>query len=240
MWPLDLPAREVLKLSGDSVIPWATFDPDWYVRTYADAVQAVGSDDAAGLLRYYLETGQGLGHSPNIFFDETWHRKRYPGVAAAIANGDYASAFDAYCRRGSLDRSPHWLFDETDYRDRYPDLTAEILAESGLVNRYHHYLDHGSHEDRLGHVLFDPVVYLSNFAADDQSAIREGGVFQHYLQRTEAAKEELQVSLYFDPAWYVRRYPWIARCHRFTAFPEWLHAFSALRRAGIAVSECFD
>jgi len=211
MWPLDLPAREVLKLPGDSVIPWATFDPAWYARSYADVVQRAGSDDPAGLLRYYLETGQGLGHSPNIFFDETWHRKRYPGVAKAIANGEYASAFDAYCRRGSLDRSPHWLFDEPGYRDRYPDLTTEVLAGSELVNRYHHYLEHGSHEDRVGHVLFDPLLYLSNFAAKDQSAIREGGVFQHYLQRIETAEAELPVSLYFDPAWYVRRYPQVAK-----------------------------
>ncbi len=211
MWPLDLPARDVLKLPGDSVLPWATFNPIWYARRYADALQQVGVDDAARLLRYYLETGQGLGHSPNIFFDETWHRERYPGVAKAIENGDYASAFDAYCRRGCLDRSPHWLFDEPGYRDRYPDLSAEVLANSNLVNRYHHYLSHGSHEDRIGHILFDPMVYLSNFAAEDQFAIRERGVFQHYLQRMEAAEEELPTSLYFDPAWYVRRYPQVAQ-----------------------------
>jgi hypothetical protein len=34
MWPLDLPAREVLKLPGEAEIPWAEFDPVWYRRTY--------------------------------------------------------------------------------------------------------------------------------------------------------------------------------------------------------------
>ncbi|MBS0644924.1 MAG: glycosyltransferase [Acetobacteraceae bacterium] len=210
-WPLDLPAREVLKLPADATIPWAVFDPDWYARTYPDDAEAAGTRDPAALLDHYLQIGQRQGHSPNLFFDEAWHRLRYPAIARGVERGDFASAFDAYCRRGCLDRSPHWLFDELAYRDRYPDLTVDILRDGKLVNRYHHYLTHGSHEDRIGHLLFDPAIYLANFAAEDVTAIREGGVFQHYLQRIDARADELPTSLYFDPAWYVRRYPQVAR-----------------------------
>lgn len=210
-WPLDLPARDVLKLTEEATIPWAVFDAGWYARTYPDAAEAAGTDDPAALLQHYLRNGQRQGHSPNLFFDETWHRRHYPTIARGVERGDFASAFDAYCRRGCLDRSPHWLFDELAYRDRYPDLTTDVLRDGRLANRYHHYLAHGSHEDRIGHLLFDPAVYLSNFAAADAQAIRDGGVFQHYLHRIDSGAEEFPTSLYFDPAWYVRRYPQVAR-----------------------------
>ena len=128
-----------------------------------------------------------------------------------MAAGHWRSAFDAYCRRGALDRSAHWLFDELAYRDRYPDLTNEVLAEFGIFNGYDHYLRHGVEEDRIGHLLFDPNIYLSHFDPADIAAIRENGVFQHYLNRIESAEPELRTSIYFDPAWYLNRYPDVAR-----------------------------
>jgi GT2 family glycosyltransferase/glycosyltransferase involved in cell wall biosynthesis len=211
MWPLDLPAREVLKLPGDTVIPWAVMDTGWYLRSHPDVVGIVGDDDPSGVLKYYLEIGQKQGHSPNRLFDETWHRLRYPHIAERVEAGHWRSAFDAYCRRGALDRSPHWLFDELGYRDRYQDLSPRVLAEYEMHNGYDHYLRHGSHEDRIGHVLFDPAVYLSHFDPADIDAIRAEGVFQHYLRRIESAEPELRTSIYFDPDWYHRRYPEVSR-----------------------------
>jgi GT2 family glycosyltransferase len=211
MWPLDLPAREVLKLPGETVIPWAVFDWQWYLRSYLDVASIIGDDDPSAVLGYYVELGQRLGHSPNRFFDEQWHRHTYLQIAERVVAGDWSSAFDAYCRRGALDRSPHWLFDELGYRDRYPDLTNRVLEEFGLFNGYDHYLRHGGLEDRVGHVLFDPHVYLANFDPADVAAIRENGVFQHYLNRIESDEPELRTSIYFDPVWYVKRYPEVAR-----------------------------
>ncbi len=211
MWPLDLPAREVLKPPCDTAIAWAEFDWQWYLRTYPAVATIVGDDDPAAVLEYYVELGQRQGHSPNRMFDEQWHRRMYPQIAEKVASGHWRSAFDAYCRRGALDRSPHWLFEERGYRDRYPDLTNDVLAESQIVNGYDHYLRHGSREDRVGHVLFDPDVYLSNFDAADVAAIRQNGVFQHYLNRIESGEPELRTSIYFDPEWYVKRYPEVAR-----------------------------
>jgi glycosyltransferase involved in cell wall biosynthesis len=211
MWPLDLPAHEVLKLPGETIIPWAVFDANWYLRTYPDTASIADMDDPRDVLRFYLEVGQGRRHSPNRMFDERWHRLAYPQIAERVMEGDYLSAFDAYCRRGALDRSAHWLFDELAYRARYPDLTNDVLAGIGIFNGYDHYLRHGVEEDRIGHPLFDPDIYLSHFAAADVAAIRRSGVFQHYLNRIESNEPELPTSIYFDPIWYVKRYPEVAR-----------------------------
>lgn len=215
MWPLDLPARDVLRLPGGKGIPWAVFDPAWYVATYGSAE---GDNDPASVLGFYLEVGQRLGHSPNRMFDEQWHRLAYPAIAAGVAAGDFASAFDAYCRRGCRDRSAHWLFDELAYRDRYQDLTDDILNGAEIANGYDHYLRHGVEEDRVGHALFDPATFLSQFDHRDQAAIRAYGVFQHYLARIERGGPDLRTSIYFDPEWYLQRYPDVARA---IAAGEW-------------------
>ena len=206
MWPLDLPAREVLRLPGHTAIRWAVFDAAWYCSTYPDAA----NHDPAAALEHYLAVGQGLGHAPNRLFDEMWHRRMYPAIAWGIVAGDFASAFDAYCRHGCLDRSPHWLFDELAYRNRYPDLTNEMLSKAEIANGYDHYLRHGIEEDRTGHFLFDSKTYLAQFDARDSVAIREAGVFPHYLRRIDSGEPELRTSVYFDPDWYLRRYPAVA------------------------------
>jgi len=197
----------VLRLPGETTVAWAVFDADWYRRTYP----AAPNGTPAALLAFYIDHGQALGHSPNRLFDEAWHRTRYPSVAAAVTDGEYTSAFDAYCRRGGCDRSAHWLFDELFYRHRHPDLTDTVLANANLANGFDHYLRHGVEEDRSGHLLFDAQTYLDNFDPIDAQAIRRSGVFQHYVARIETAEPELRTSLYFDHAWYLRRYPEVAR-----------------------------
>ena len=84
MWPLDLPARDVLKLPGETPIRWAVFDWRWYLRSYPEVVGVVGDDDPSDVLEYYLERGQQLGHSPNRMFDERWHRRMYPQMGKGL------------------------------------------------------------------------------------------------------------------------------------------------------------
>ncbi len=151
-----LPAREMLKLPGQTTIAWAVFDATWYLATYPDVRAELSGIDDAAVLRFYLEHGQSRGHSPNIWFDEAWHLTAHPGAAAAVRDGHAESGFDAYCRDGFRFRAPHWLFQETPYRQRYPDLRDEVLATDGNVNGYDHFLKHGSREGRIGHILFDP------------------------------------------------------------------------------------
>ena len=199
---IDLPARLVLKLPGQTDIAWAVFDSAWYLAHHRDACHVLDGASPEQALAYYLTQGQQAGHSPNMFFDEAWHRRSYPAIAEAIAAGVYESAFDAYCRGGS-DRAAHWLFDETQYRRRYPDLSEAALVACGAVNGYDHFLRHGDREGRVGHTLFDPAFYAAAFAPDRP--------FQHYLAGLWEGRLEQPTSVYFDPAWYLAQYPDVAR-----------------------------
>ena len=176
-----LPAREMLKLPGETGIAWAVFDASWYLVAHPDARTELVGADAAAVLRFYLEHGQRRGHSPNVWFDEAWHLKMYPGPAAAVRDGHAESGFDTYCRAGYRFRSPHWLFQERAYRQRHPDLREDALATDGHVNGYDHFLRHGSREGRIGHTLFDPTVYRAQLDADEQRKADAVGGYLHYL-----------------------------------------------------------
>jgi O-antigen biosynthesis protein len=210
MWPLNLPARQFLKLPGATSVGWAVFDADWYRATYAADTAGLAEASAGAVLAFYFETGQGLGHSPNMLFDEAWHRRAYPGMAGVVDAGRFPSTFDGYCRGGCLERSPHWLFDEIDYRRRNPELTDASLAGQGLVNGYDHYLWRGNAEGRIGHPLFDPAVYLAQLPPDEAAAAAADGPFWHFLRRVERRGPDVRTSIYFDPAWYRERYPAVA------------------------------
>ena len=225
MWPLDQQAHEVLKLPGETSTPWAVFDCVWYLHSYPEVAAIVGDDDPRAVLTHYLRQGQTQGHSPNQLFDEQWHRLRYPRIVDRIVAGHCKSAFDAYCRRGALDRSAHWLFDELAYRDRYPDLTDEAIAGFEMFNGYDHYLRHGSKEGRVGHVLFDPELYLAQFDPAEAAEISRHSAFQHYLDRIDSDEPEPRTSVYFDPAWYLTRYPDVARCIQAKRWKSALHHY---------------
>jgi hypothetical protein len=182
------------------------FDADWYRSRYPDAPGGSAED----VLEWHLTHGQRLGHSPNRYFDETWQRQAWPGIIALIEAGSVASAFDAWCRGPHATRAPHWLFDPREYRTRYPALTDEVLAETGFINRYHHYLRFGAAEGRIGHALFDPAVYLTNLDPVEAEAAA-GMPFAHYLLGLETGATERRTSLLFDPDWYRDRYPDAAR-----------------------------
>ena len=69
---LNKPACDVLRLPGSTSIQWAVFDAEWYRATYADATAHLAGAPAEAVLAFYIATGQSLGHSPNMLFDETW------------------------------------------------------------------------------------------------------------------------------------------------------------------------
>jgi hypothetical protein len=186
--------------------PWAVFDPDWYRTQYPDAPN--GSADT--LLEWHLTRGQTLGHSPNRFFDEAWQRQTWPGILALIEAHSVASAFDAWCLGPHATRPPHWLFNPREYRVRYPALTDEALVEHRLINQYHHYLQFGAAEGRIGHALFVPAIYLAELTAAEAEAAA-AMPFRHYLHGLENGAPERRTSLLFDPVWYRERYPEAAR-----------------------------
>ena len=210
MLPFDMPARDALRLPGETTISWAIFDPLWYRLAYPEATAQLPDMPDRALLDYYLEIGQRLGHSPNRYFNEAWHRRAYPGIAKAVADGQFPSAFDAYCRTGNKDRAPHWMFDELYYRRRYADLTNDVLTEAGLANGYDHFLRHGNREGRTGHLLFDPAYYQEQLDPDERAAAAEFGPFQHYLMGLEQSRAVHATSRYFASEWYLGRYPEVA------------------------------
>jgi O-antigen biosynthesis protein len=206
-----LPAREILKPPGETTVAWVVFDADWYLTTYPDVRTEIGAGDAAAVMAFYLDHGQQRGHSPNIYFDEAWHIKNHAGAASAVREGHAESGFDAYCRAGFRFRSPHWLFSEALYRQRHPDLRDEVLQADDNANGYDHYLKHGSREGRIGHLLFDPAVYLAQLDQAERQEAVAAGPFPHYLRRIAARRSEVRTSVYFDPIWYLQQYPNVAK-----------------------------
>jgi GT2 family glycosyltransferase/glycosyltransferase involved in cell wall biosynthesis len=202
---LSLPAREVLKLRGQTNIAWAVFDPDWYLAAHPDARAMLADQPPEAVLAFYLEEGQRLGHAPNAVFDEAWHRRAYPAVMAAITRGHVESAFDSYCRGEHRTRPGHWLFNEKQYRRRYPDLTDEALDTGGFANGYDHYLRHGGAEGRFGHTLFDPDFYCRGLDEEAAERARAEGPFRHWLLHLPAQPAARTTPL-FDPHWYRERY----------------------------------
>lgn len=200
-------ANDVIRLVDGTVSSWADFSAEWYLARYPQVRALVSADDPRSVLAYYLTTGQGLGHAPNPFFDETWHLRQFPGVAAAVRDGRVASGFDDYCRAGYRGRSPHWLYEDYLYRISGEPLSLEVVQAAGFLNCYDHYIRRGSLQGRIAHRLFDPAYYRAQLAAADAEGIERLGPFRHFLFRIDANKTEPRASIYFDPAWYVERYP---------------------------------
>ena len=209
--------RVTLCLPGETVVLWAVFDPDWYTRIYEDA-RGLASVEA---MRFYLDRGRRLGHSPNPFFDERWYLRCHPDVAEAVRAGTWESGFDHYCREGLAARSPHWLYDEDLYRERYPDLADALLQKTTFPNRYAHYLKHGNREGRIAHLFFNPAYHLSRLSEEAAREASELGPFIHFVHRNCLGAAEVATSPYFDPAWYTKQYPDIADA---IGRGEWLSA----------------
>ena len=207
--PIPLPhlsARDMLRLRESACIPWATFDPDWYLQAYPEVHDQLDSTGPAVLMQFYLDHGQQLGHAPNPFFDEPFFRARYPAAVGESVD----SGFDAYCRAGGRYRRPHWLFDEQAYRERNTDITDEALVAHGLVNGYDHFLRAGSGEGRSVSPFFNNAVYLEQLPPAQTEEAKAAGPYLHYLCHLVQGGALSRTSWYFDPGWYLQRYPEVA------------------------------
>lgn len=197
------PARELLASNSVPMV-WGAFDAAWYVRAYPEATAPLAGAENSEVLRFYLQEGQSLGHSPNIFFDELWYLQRYPDVCELVRQGVFRSGFDHYCAEGFSDRSPHWLFDHAWYSKLCGNPTIESLRRRGFFDLYDEYLRHGARLGRPCHTLFDPNFFANHNQLGDEEAINPFGAF---LLRLHRRVGEPQCSLYFDPRWYRQTYP---------------------------------
>ena len=196
--------RAVSSTLAETAAGWAAFDPAWYCTRHAALLDTLGVEPGEAHA-FYTTHGAALGHSPNAFFDETWYRQAYPGVARAIAQGIWPSGFAHYLQAGLRTHSPHWLFDEHAYRAACPDLTQAVMEDGGYRNGYDHYLRAGDGEMRTGSCFFDPVTCLALVPENGRDAAAHP--FVDYLLRGMAAMPDRAVSVYFDAGWYVRTYP---------------------------------
>jgi GT2 family glycosyltransferase len=177
---------------------WAGFDAEWYRARHVELNLTPAAAEA-----YYRTEGCRLGHSPNPFFDESWYIATYQDVAAQIADGVFPCGFEHYLATGFMDRSAHWLFSERFYLAGNTDITRSRLDEAGFVNAYDHYLAAGDAEFRSGHLFFNPEFYAAAVQAP-------GAPFQSFVKDGCAAGSTARLSWYFDPEWYLRRYPEVA------------------------------
>jgi hypothetical protein len=208
MLPTGLSAAKLLKLPGEASPAWAIFDPAWYLRAYSDADGSRIDASPAALLNFYLNVGQGKGHSPNRYFDEAWYRAEYPDIVQGIQDGRYNSGFDQYCRQGHQILAPHWLFTgEQYYRDQNPDLTDDILEAANVANGYDHFLRAGAQAGRRAHPFFDPAIYQAELGPGAAGLSAHVGPFHHFLDQIDTGQYEGRTSEYFDPNWYLERYP---------------------------------
>jgi hypothetical protein len=197
------------------------------VRAYSAVFGTLGDTSPTALLSFYLQDGQGQGHSPNRYFDETWYRMAYPDVVRAVQDAEYLSGFDHYCRLGHRTLAPHWLFSEQYYRDQNPDLTDEIFDAANVANGYDHFLRGGAQECRRAHPFFEPDIYQAGLDPDASWVSVRAGPFHHFLDRIETGRYELRTSQYIDPAWYLLRYPEVASAIERGAWRCALHHYLA-------------
>ncbi len=184
---------------------WAGFDAEWY-RTRYHEVGLEPDKTPAEVEAYYHAEGCKLGHSPNPYFDESWYLFANRDVAVQIEAGIFPSGFAHYLANGFIDRSPHWLFSDRFYLAGNTDITRSRLEEAGFVNAYDHYLAAGDAEFRSGNLFFAPDLY--DAARPDPA--KAAGPFARFVRDGCTAGSSVRLSWYFDPEWYLQRYPQVA------------------------------
>ena len=196
----------MLGLRGQTRTAWAVFDPAQYASAREAAGLSAPPGDAEAARRHYLDHGQRDGQSPNAWIDEAWLRAAHPAIAAAIRAGHAESGFDAFCRADHPDISPHWLFDPHLYCARYPDLTEDALRDAGFADAYDHYVREGDREGRSGSLFLDPGYVLSRLPPPAAARAAALGCFAWYLSVLGTVAEP-RTTPWFDPDWFLARYP---------------------------------
>jgi len=218
--------------AGDRPPLWAAFDAEWYRTRYGLRLrkEAKESGEASeldlsdeGLERHWKEKGARAGLSPNRFFDEEWYLRQNPDVREGINLGIFDSGFLHYCESGFRSRSPHWLFSEENYFRCNPDLSPHVLASQGFCNGYDHYLAIGDQEHRKSHAFFDPEVFRAASMAERQHYDFGIGDFVQFIRFSAAGRR--RSSWYFDPVWYLERYPEVAEALENNRYQSPLHHY---------------
>ena len=100
-----------------------------------------------------------------------------------------------------------------------------MLQENKLANGYDHFLRHGAKEGRIGHPLFDPRFFANALEPEAASLVLAWGPFRYYLQCIASPATEPRTTPFFDPAWYLRRYPQVAESIKAGRWRSALHHY---------------
>ncbi|WP_317134856.1 glycosyltransferase [Ameyamaea chiangmaiensis] len=205
---------------------WVPFDASWYLAAYPEAAHRIGEDGLAGAAEHYALYGEADGLSPNRFFDERFYRGRYPDIERDVLRRQWRSGFAHYCAGGWHDNDPHWLFSNRVYRERLgATLTRHALERGGYVNAYDHYLGEPEREGVSGSLFFDPQ-WCRHIARAHPGHFPVGlSLYAAYLALPRHVADALPVSPYFDPVWYLARYPEVGAAIGAGHFASALHHY---------------
>lgn len=141
-------------------------------------------------------------------FDENFYLNQNPDVAAAVANGRFASGFDHFVGFGIDEgRAPSILYDEEFYLDGNEDVAAAVDA-GRFASGLDHFLTVGHIEQREPSSEFSQADYLAG-NTDVSTAVadeRFGSGFEHYVEFGAGENRDPRLALY-DEAFYLQNNP---------------------------------
>jgi formylglycine-generating enzyme required for sulfatase activity len=124
--------------------------------THSVGVYAIYSDNSKALI------GSTSVKSQNSLFDEHYYLQENPDVAAAVADGRFATGYDHYIQYGQFEgRSPSPFWNESWYLQQNSDVAAAV-KDKIVTSGFMHYYLYGQYENRPGLLYFDTNYYLSN------------------------------------------------------------------------------
>ncbi len=151
--------------------------PELSLGTHSVSIYSITPGNVKTLIETTTVTSQ------NPLFDEHYYLMEYPNVAAAVADGQFATGYDHYIKYGQYEGynpNPYW--NESWYLKQNPDVAAAVRAGKVSSGFMQYYL-YGQYEGRGGLLYYDNTYYLDN-NPDVGAAISAGSVtsgFEHFV-----------------------------------------------------------
>lgn len=213
---------------------WCEFDAAWYRRRYARQLAESGATwTDAQLAKRWQGHKEKEGASPNRYFDEEWYLKAYPDVRRGVQEkGIFQSGFQHYVDVGYQSCSGHWLFLAEYYLRENTDYSLRAMRDAGYVNAYDHFLCVGDYGFRSPHFLFDAELFIRECLRENIPFDPSQGAFSQYLSLENSDVRTIRTSWYFDPIWYLERYPEVTDLINDGVFVSPLHHYMSCDNPG--------
>lgn len=203
-----LSAQQVIEEASAPVV-WGRFDAPWYRRRYQQFLSDKERQcDDLTLEQIWQSEGVKNKRSPNRFFDEAWYLNHNDDVLkAVISQNIFESGFQHYNDIGYWNCTPHWLFDQEEYLRQNDGVSYQYIQRKGFKNPYDYFLKIGDKERQTPHKFFDQSLFIQECLKDDIDFNFTQGGYEQYLSFENPQMGLVRTSWYFDPKWYVERYP---------------------------------